>query len=77
MIRLTWRALQKTQIPGMDCLLCNESEFLRDEPGNLLFKFPDNSAVASLQAFSTDLNHTVGLRRTARLAPCDFCIETN
>lgn len=38
MIRLTWRALQKIQTPGMDLLFYSESEFPGGEPGNLLFK---------------------------------------
>lgn len=38
MITLTWRALQKIQIPGMDALSHSESEFPGGEPGNLLFK---------------------------------------
>lgn len=38
MIRLTWRALQKIQIPGMDWLFHSESGFPGGEPGSLLFK---------------------------------------
>ena len=60
----------------MDSPLLSESEFLGAGPGNLLFKFLGDSAAASLQAFSTDLNHTAALRRTADLALSDSCLKT-